>query len=45
MRTKRERIRKQKRRTMCEERRKGRIGEDDALEDRHLVSSIKPVDR
>jgi len=45
VRTKRERIRKQKRRTMCEERRKGRIGEDDALEDRHLVSSIKPVDR
>ena len=45
MRTKRERIRKQKRRTMCEERRKGRIGEDDALEDRHLVSSIELVDR
>jgi len=44
VRTKRERIRKQKR-TVCEERRKGRIGEDDALEDRHLVSLRELVDR
>lgn len=45
MRTRRERIRKQKRRTLCEERRKGRVGEDDALKDRRLVSLIELVDR
>ena len=30
---------------VCEERRKGRVGEDDALKDRRLVSLIELVDR